>query len=82
MVCSLNVLIDFLDQFLDAAKGPATSGLLGNPVEPDLHLIKPRGIGWSEVHVEAWPCCQPAFYSRVFVRRIVIHDDVPIQVLR
>jgi len=78
----LNVLIDFLDQFLDAAECPATNGLLRNPVEPDLHLIEPRGIGRSEVHVESWPCCKPAFYSRVFVRRVVVHDDVHMQGLR
>jgi hypothetical protein len=74
-----NVLIDFLDQFFDAAKRPAANGLLRNPIEPDLHLILPRGIGGSEVHVESWPCCQPALDSRMFVRGVVVHDDMHIQ---
>jgi hypothetical protein len=54
-------LIDFLHQFLDAAKRPATNGLLRNPVEPDLHLVPPRGIGRCAVHVESWACGEPAF---------------------
>ena len=76
VVGSLNVLINFLDQFLDAAKRPATSGLLRNPVEPDLHLIQPRGIGRCEVHAESWPCCEPAFYPRMFARFLLGNPDI------
>ena len=82
VVGSLNVLIDFLDWFLDVAKRPAVNGLLGNPMEPDLHLIQPGGIGRSEVHVESGPCGEPALDSRVFVRGVVVHDDVHMQCLR
>jgi len=78
----LNVVIDFLDQFLHAAKGPAANGLLRDAVEPDLHLVEPGGIGRSEVHMESWPSGEPAFDSRVFVRGVVVHDDVHLQVLR
>ena len=66
-VGSAHILIDFLHQFLDAAKRPATNGLLRNPVEPDLHLVQPRGIGRSEVHVESRPRSEPAFHSWMFV---------------
>src|SRR5260221_542732 len=52
------------------------------PVEPDLHLIEPRGIGRSEVHVESWSYSEPTFYSRVFVRSVVVHDDVHMQCFR
>ena len=45
----LDVVIDFLDQFLDAAKRSPAKSSLRNAVEPDLHLIEPGGIGWSEV---------------------------------
>jgi hypothetical protein len=40
-VGSSHILINALDQFLDAAKCSATNGPLGNPVEPDLRLIEP-----------------------------------------
>jgi putative transposase len=36
-----------------AARSPA-NGLLGDAVEPDLHLIEPGSIGWSEVYMESW----------------------------
>jgi hypothetical protein len=52
----LDVVIDFLDQFLHAAKRSPAKSSLRNAVEPDLHLIEPGGIGWSEVYVEPWPC--------------------------
>ena len=74
-----NVLIDFLDQVFDAAKRPAANGLLRNPIEPDLHLIEPGSIGRSKVHAESWSCGEPAFDSGMFVRGVVVHDDVHIQ---
>src|SRR5260370_38253732 len=76
------ILIDFLDQFFDAAKRPATNGLLRNPIKPDLHLIQPRGIGRGEVHVKSWPCGEPAFYPWMFVRSVVAHTAVHLQALR
>jgi hypothetical protein len=72
-------LVDFLDQFLHAAKRSATNGPLRNAVEPNLHLIQPRGIGRSEMHMEARPCCEPTFYPRMLVRPVVIHDHVDVQ---
>ena len=72
----LNIAIDFLDQFFHAAKRPTTNSLLGNAVEPDLHLIEPRGIGRSEVHMESRLSGEPAFDARMFVRGVVVHDDV------
>ena len=78
----VDVVIDFLDQFLDAAKRPPTNGLLRNAVEPDLHLIQPRRIGRSEVYVEPWPGGEPASNSQMLVCGVIIHDDVHLQVLR
>jgi hypothetical protein len=78
----LDVVIDFLDQFLDAAKGSPAKSSLRDAIEPDLHLIQPRGIGWSEVYVEPWPCGEAASNSQMFVRGVIIHDDVHLQVLR
>jgi hypothetical protein len=78
-VGTLDIAIDFLDQFPDAAKRSTTNGLLGDAIGPDLHLVQPRSIGGSVVHVKSRPCCEPAFDSRMFVRSLVIHNDVYIQ---
>src|SRR5271155_6288803 len=78
----LDVVIDFLDQFLHAPKGSPAKSLLCNAIEPDFHLIEPRSIGRSEMHVESWPCGEPAFNSQMLVRGVIIHDDVHLQVLR
>ena len=78
-VGTLDIAIDFLDQFLDAAKRSTTDGLLGDAIEPDLHLVQPRSIGWSVVHVKSRSGCDPAFDSRMFVRSVVVHNDVYIQ---
>ena len=72
----LDVVIDFLDQVFHAAEGSSANGLLRNAVEPDLHLIEPGGIGWSEVYVEPWPCGEPTSDSQMFVRGVIVHDDV------
>ncbi len=72
----LDVVIDLCDQFLHAAKRSPTKRLLRDAIEPDFHLIEPGGIGWSEVYVEPWPCGEPASDSQMFVRGVIIHDDV------
>ena len=76
----LGVVIDFLDQFLHAAKLSPAKTSLRDAIEPDLHLIEPGGISWSEVHVEPWPCGEPTSNSQMFVRGVIIHDDVHVQV--
>ena len=45
----LDVVIDFLDQFLQAAKRSPAKCSLRDAIEPDIHLIEPGGIGWSKV---------------------------------
>ena len=56
--------------------------MLRNAVEPDLHLIQPRGIGRSEVYLEPWPGGEPASNSQMLGCGVIIHDDVHRQVLR
>ena len=75
-------MVDFCDQFLHAAERSPTNGLLCDAIEPDLHLIEPGGVGRSEVYVESWPCGEPTSNSQMFVRGVIIHDDVHLQVLR
>ena len=53
--------------------------MLGDPVEPNLYLIQPRGIGGCEVHLEARSLGQPALDPLMLMGRVVVHDDVHVQ---
>ena len=72
----LHILIDFGDQVFHATERSAPNGLLGDAIEPDLHLIEPGGIGWSEVHMESWSRGEPASHSPMLVGGVIIHNDV------
>jgi len=56
--------------------------LLGDAIEPDFDLVQPGSISRGEVNMKAWSQRQPAFDPRVLVRRVVVDDDVDIQILR
>ena len=58
-------MIDFCDRFLHAAERCSPKSLLRDAIEPDFHLIQPRGIGRSEVYVDAWPGGEPAPNSQI-----------------
>ena len=75
-------MVDFVDQFLHAAEGSPTDGLLRDAIEPDLHLIQPGCIGRSKVHMEAGARGKPAPDSQMLVGSVIIHDDVHVQILR
>jgi hypothetical protein len=72
----LDVMIDFRDQFLHTAERSPANGLLRDAIEPDLHLIEPGGIGWSEVHMESWSDGEPASHSSMLVGGVVVHNDL------
>jgi uncharacterized repeat protein (TIGR03803 family) len=76
LVVILYELIDLSHQFLHAAKSSAPDGSLGNSVEPDLHLIEPGGVGWSEVHMKARPRRQPALHARMLVGGVIVYNHV------
>jgi len=71
--------VDPEDEFFHTAERSAPDGLLRDPVEPDLHLVEPGGIGGREMYMEARSSGQPAFHARMFVRGVVVHDHMHIQ---
>jgi hypothetical protein len=75
-----NELIDLLDQLADVAKGAAADGALGDQGEPALDLIKPAGIGGSEVQVIAGMTGQPGFDLGMFVGGVIVHHQVHVEV--
>ena len=68
-------VIDLLDQFADVFEGAAADGALGNQGEPALDLIKPTGIGGSEVQVIARVTGQPGFNLGMFVGGVIVQES-------
>jgi len=55
----LDVVIDFLDQFLHTAKRSPAKSSLRDAIEPDLHLIEPEApIGLQSEHEKSLTCRQ------------------------
>ncbi len=69
-------MIDFLNQVFHAAERSSANGLLRDAVEPNFHLIEPRGVGRGEVRVESWSCSEPAPHAQVLMCGVIIHNDV------
>jgi arabinofuranosyltransferase len=74
--------LDLLDEISDAAKRPTANRSLGDQVEPDLDLIEPRRIGGRVVDVEAGARGEPTTDARVLVRRVVVDDEMDVELLR
>ena len=74
-------LIDSGHEFLDTLEGPASDRPRGNAMESDFHLVQPGVISGGEVNMKAWSHRQPAFHPWVLVRRVVVDDDVNLQLL-
>src|SRR5271166_7021457 len=60
----------------------ATDLALGQGCEPALDLIKPRGRGRSEMHMEARIASKPAFDGRSLVGTVVVHHQMHLKFLR
>jgi len=68
--------IDGLLEFRDAAEGAAANGLACEFAKPALDQIEPAGAGGNEVQDEAGMLLEPALHEGVFVRAIVVEDEV------
>ena len=85
----LRVLIPVIDELLDAfaqvryrGEGAAPDRALRDQAEPTFHLIQPGTVGGRVVDVETRMTREPAFDFGVFVRAVVIDDEMQIQVRR
>src|SRR5262249_34979626 len=47
--------------------------------KPALHLIQPRRVGWRVVNVIVGPLGQPGAHLTMFVRGIVVHNQVRVE---
>jgi hypothetical protein len=74
--------VDLLDQVSDASEGSAPNRPPGDDVEPDLDLVEPGGVGRGVVDVEAGTCGEPATSGCVFVGRVIVDDEMNVELLR
>ena len=70
--------IDLLHQLLDAAEGTAPDCLLRDESEPTLDLIEPAGVSGRVMNVVALMTCKPSFNFGMFVRAVVVGDEVDV----
>ena len=83
------ILIMRFDEFFDgpfqigdALEDAATQTFLRELCEEAFDDIEPRAAGWREVHMEPGVAFHPILHLFVFVRGIVVHDQMDIQVRR
>ena len=57
-------------------RGAATNAFLGEVAKEAFDPVEPRRTGRGEVDVEAFVAGERAFDLRVFVRRVVVHDEL------
>ncbi len=81
-VVSTHEAVDFGHPVPGAPETASSEGLLGDQVEPNLDLIEPGGVGRRIVDVIMEPGGQPSFNLGMFVRGIVVDDQMEIQILR
>ena len=71
-----DVLIDGSDQFRHAGEDTATQPLSGDIAEELLDHVQPRRRGWREMHVEAWMLGEPVLHNGMFVRGVVVGNQM------
>lgn len=77
---SLDVVVDSGDQIRDVLEGASTDTLVGNLAEPALHHVQPRAGSGNEMQVEAGMAFQPGMDARLFVRPVVVDDQMQVQI--
>ena len=78
-VIVLNVRCDGSGKIIDADKTAAPDAFAGDLRKPALDQIEPRGTGGCEMHMEARMFFEPGFDGRMFVRRVVVDDQVKVE---
>ncbi len=80
-VIPIHEALDMSDEISDTAEGATSDGPLGDDVEPDLDLIEPRRVRRRVVDVKARSGCEPSSNLGVLVSRVVVDDEMDVQLL-
>jgi hypothetical protein len=78
----LNVSHDGVDQLTHALESAPANPLVGDVAKPAFHEVQPRTARRDEVNVEPGMALQPSLDLGVFVRVVVVHDQMQIEIRR
>ena len=81
-IVACEVSADRFDQFGQAAKDPSTQTLGAQVPKEALHHVEPRGACRREVQMKARMLFQPGLDLGMFVRGVVIQDQVQVAIRR
>ena len=76
VVVAIDVVVDGGDEFVDAAENAAANALDGEVAKEAFDHVEPRRTRRGEMDVESFVAGEPASDLRVFVGRVVVHDEV------
>ena len=79
MVAVADIRVDDVHEFADTGHGEAPELAIVELTEETLHEIQPGGAGGNEVEVDAGMSLQPTTHLLVFVRGVVVEDDMDIE---
>ena len=71
-----NIVVDGVLEFLNALEDATPDTLVGDFGEPTFDEVQPGRTGGREVHVEPWMLGEPCLHLGMFVRGVVVGDDV------
>ena len=80
MIVCLDVVRDGIDQLLHAMEDATTNSFLSDFPKPALDQIEPGRAGRDEMDVKAGMLRESSFYLRVLVCRVVVDDQMQVQV--
>ena len=78
----LNIGLDRRNQISDRLKNTASNSLVSQITKPTLDHVQPGARRWYKVHMESGMAFEPRFDLRMLVRRIIVHDQMQIQLGR
>jgi hypothetical protein len=76
LVVFADVFLDRVNEVAHGAKGSAAYTLARDLREPTLDLVQPRGAGRGKVNVIARVGAEPLLHFRMFVRAVVVQDEM------
>lgn len=82
LVVAFDESADVALQFAGGGMNAAPQLLAGEFRKPTLDLVDPRCRGWREVDVVVRPAGEPCSNQRCLVGRVIVHDDVYVEVGR
>jgi hypothetical protein len=76
------IVQDGADKFWDTPEDTSPQATLCQVSEEALYEVQPRATGRDEVEVEAWMALEPSPHLGVLVGRVVVEDQVKVDIGR